>query len=153
MDFKSEEKHSFFFMKKLSITVALIISFVIISHAQSADTLKQNGPEQILTKVDIEAKFPGGDAAWNLYVQQALERKIDKLVRDKRSFGTCEMQFIVDKEGKISNVEALSLKESLLAKILTRILIDSPKWEPAEQDGRKVKAWRRQKVTFRPPSP
>lgn len=82
---------------------------------------------------------------------QTLEKKIDKLVKDKKSFGTCEMRFLVSKDGSLSDIEALTLKNSLLAKLLTDALKKSPKWLPAEQDGKPVKAWRRQKVTFRPP--
>jgi periplasmic protein TonB len=131
-------------MKKLSITIIAVLACFWNLSAQEIDTT-------LFTKVDIEAQFPGGESNWNTYVQQTLEKKINKLVKDKNSFGTCEVQFIVAKDGSLSNIEALTLKNSLLAKLLIQALKTSPRWEPAEQNGRIVKAWRRQKVTFKPP--
>jgi protein TonB len=144
MYFTTPEKHSFYFMKKLSFIFLFFVAFTGTLSAQDVDTT-------IFIKVDIEAQFPGGENEWNKYVMQTLEKKIDKLVKDKKSSGTCEMQFIVSKDGSLSNIEALTLKNSLLAKLLTDALKKSPQWLPAQQNGKPVKAWRRQKVTFRPP--
>lgn len=105
----------------------------------------------LFTKVDVEASFPGGESAWNQYILKKVERKVDKLSRDKASVGTCEVQFIVDRAGNITNVEALTMKNTLLSKILIDAIENGPKWVPAEQNGRKVKAWRRQRITFRAP--
>lgn len=131
-------------MKKLSFVLLFFVALTGTLSAQDVDTT-------IFIKVDVEAQFPGGENAWNSYVMKTIEKKIDKLVKDKKSFGTCEMQFIVSKDGSLSNIEALTLKNSLLAKLLTDALKKSPKWLPAEQSGKPVNAWRRQKVTFRPP--
>ena len=84
-------------------------------------------------------------------MQIQIEKNIDKIFRNKKSAGTCEVQFIVDNDGTVTNVEALTLKGSLLAKILVEAIKDGPKWVPAYQSGKPVKAWRRQKVTFRMP--
>jgi protein TonB len=151
MYFKIYEKHSFYFMKKLSFLFLLLFICNNFLFAQVTDTIKTALDTALFTQVDVEAQFPGGEANWNLYVQRTLEKKIDRLVRNKKSFGTCEVQFIVGNDGSLTNVEALTLKNSLLAKILIQAIKEGPKWVPAEQNGRKVKAWRRQKVTFLPP--
>ncbi|MFY7878746.1 MAG: energy transducer TonB [Lacibacter sp.] len=104
----------------------------------------------VFTKVEVEAQFPGGEAKWNQFVQREVERHIDDLVEDGQA-GTCEVQFIVDKEGNVSNVEALTMKGTVLARIATDAIRRGPKWIPAIQNGRQVKAWRRQKITFRLP--
>ncbi|HEX4959078.1 MAG TPA: energy transducer TonB [Lacibacter sp.] len=105
---------------------------------------------QVFTKVEVEAQFPGGEGKWNQYVQREVERHIDDLTDDGQS-GTCEVQFIVDKEGNVSNVEALSMKGTKLAEVAVNAIKKGPKWIPAIQNGRQVKAWRRQKITFRLP--
>ena len=105
---------------------------------------------QVFTKVEVEAQFPGGEGKWNQYVQREVEKNIDDLVDDGQA-GTCEVQFIVDKEGNVSNVEALSMKGSMLAQVAVNAIKKGPKWIPAIQNGRQVKAWRRQKITFRLP--
>ena len=138
-------------MKKLLLLLSLSgYSIVYAQQADSAATSKQI-TDSIFQKVEVEAYFPGGEQAWNRYVQIQIEKNIDKIVRNKKSAGTCEVQFIVDKDGTVTNVEALTLKGSLLAKILVDAIKDGPKWVPAYQFGKPVKAWRRQKVTFRMP--
>lgn len=107
-------------------------------------------PNQVFTKVEVEAQFPGGEGKWNQYVQREVEKNMDDLVDDGQA-GTCEVQFIVDKEGNVSNVEALSMKGSKLAEVAVNAIKRGPKWIPAIQNGRQVKAWRRQKITFRLP--
>lgn len=111
---------------------------------------KQGNDDAPFTKVEIEAKFPGGDEKWSQYVQREVERHMDDLQEDGQS-GTCEVQFIVDREGNVSNVEALSMKGSKLAEVAVNAIKKGPKWIPAVQNGQPVKAWRRQKITFRLP--
>jgi protein TonB len=64
----------------------------------------------------------------------------------------------VDKEGAVSEVRALPCSEagvasclppnSKLAEIAVNAIKKGPKWKPAVQNGRNVKAYRRQPVTF-----
>lgn len=139
-------------MKKMILPILMF--FGVNSEAQTKDSIavaSQQSDTTLFQKVEIEAEFPGGEAAWIKYIQGVLERNIDKLSRNKASAGTCEVQFIVDKDGSVTNVEALTMKKSLLAKLLVDAIKDGPRWKPAIQFGKKVKAWRRQKVTFRLP--
>ncbi|HEX5025123.1 MAG TPA: energy transducer TonB [Agriterribacter sp.] len=103
--------------------------------------------DKVFQKVEIEAKFPGGDGAWAKYISREINRYIDEL-QDAGKAGTCVVQFIVDKEGNISEVEALTMKGTKLAEICVNAIKKGPKWTPAEQNGRKVKAYRKQPVTF-----
>lgn len=102
---------------------------------------------QVFTKVEVEAQFPGGETKWNQFVQREVEKNIDELTEDGQA-GTCEVQFIVDKEGNVSDVQALTLKGSVLARVATDAIKRGPKWIPAIQNGRQVKAYRRQKIRF-----
>ncbi|MFN5134312.1 MAG: energy transducer TonB [Chitinophagaceae bacterium] len=106
--------------------------------------------DQVFTKVEVEAAFPGGEGKWIQYVTREIERRIDELTEDGQA-GTCVVQFIVDKEGNVSNVEATTMKGSKLAEIAVNAIKKGPKWIPAIQNGRQVKAFRRQPVTFRLP--
>lgn len=137
-------------MKKI-FTILIVCSSSILFAQQKDSVASTQVDTTLFTKVDVEASFPGGEAAWVKYVQGVLEQNIDKLSRNKASVGTCEVQFIVGKDGSTTNVEALTLKKSLLAKLLVDAIKNGPKWTPAFQNGRPVKAWRRQKVTFRAP--
>lgn len=138
-------------MKNLLILLPLFVSCTL--SAQQVDTFKNDIPQadSVFQKVEIEAYFPGGEQMWNKYIQSVIEKNIDKIIKDKKSIGTCEVQFIVNRDGTVTNVEALTLKNSYLAKVLTKAVKEGPRWVPAYQFGKPVKAWRRQKVTILPP--
>jgi periplasmic protein TonB len=58
------------------------------------------------------------------------------------------VQFIVGYDGTISNIEATTNHGYGMEKEVIRVIRKCPKWIPAEQHGRKVKAYRRLPVTF-----
>jgi protein TonB len=58
------------------------------------------------------------------------------------------IQFIVDLDGSLSEVKALTLHGFGMEEEAIRVIKAGPKWEPAIQNGRKVKAYRKQPITF-----
>jgi len=58
------------------------------------------------------------------------------------------VQFVVDKEGNVSDIQALTNHGYGLEEEAIRVIKKAPKWEPAIQNGIKVKAYRRQVITF-----
>ncbi len=140
-------------MKNLLILLLLLVSSALFG--QQNDTTQNTNlqlSDSVFRKVEVESYFPGGDQLWNKYVQSKIEKGLKKLLKDKKSNGTCEVQFIVNTDGSIINVEALTLTDSYLAEIFVSAVKGSPKWVPAYQSGKPVKAWRRQKVTFKRPA-
>ncbi len=119
---------------------------------------KQDDEDKVFQKVEIDAEFPGGNQGWTRYVTREIERNIDELQEDGKS-GTAVILFIVDKEGAVSDVRALPCSESgvpdclgpgsKLAEIAVNAIRKGPKWKPAVQNGRNVKAYRRQPVKFK----
>lgn len=111
---------------------------------------KVDPKDETFIKVEIEAKFPGGEEAWRKYISREINRYIDELQEDGKA-GTCLVQFIVDKEGNISDVEALTMKGTKLAEICANAIKKGPKWTPAVQNKQNVRAFRKQPVTFQMP--
>lgn len=105
--------------------------------------------DKVFQKVEIESSFPGGEAGWVRYIQRELESHVDELT-DDGNFGTCTVQFIVDKEGKVSDVQAITMKGSKLADLAVSAIRKGPKWVPAQQNGRTVASYKRQNITFKP---
>lgn len=103
--------------------------------------------DELVIHVQIEAQYPGGAEAWRKYISKEMERRMDELQDDGKA-GTCVVQFIVDRDGIISEVEALTMKGSKLAELCVAAIRKGPHWIPAENNGKKVKAYRRQPVTF-----
>lgn len=109
-----------------------------------------NDPDRVFTKVEVEAQFAGGDAAWNDYVLKTITVHMDELQKEAKS-GTCELMFVVNKDGTVSGAEALSMRGTVLARICVDAIERGPRWVPAQQNGHVVSAFRKQKVTFQMP--
>ncbi len=110
---------------------------------------KQN-EDSVFIGVEIDATFPGGAGAWTKYVSKAVQGNIDEF--SESDYGTCIVKFIVDKTGKVSHVEATTMKNTKLAEIAINAIRKGPDWIPAQQNGRYVNAYRFQPVTFANPN-
>jgi len=102
--------------------------------------------DRTFTKVEIESEYPGGSPAWQRYLNKTLRYPQEAI--DNEIQGTVVIQFIVDKEGNVSDVEAVSGPEELRAEAI-RVIKKSGTWTPAEQNGRKVKSYKKQPIVFR----
>ena len=96
----------------------------------------------------VEASFPGGDKAWANYITEVITDNIKQLTRANKT-DTCYVTFVVDKDGSVTDVEALTMEDTKLAKVSIRAIIDGPKWKPALLKSKPVKAYRIQPVTFK----
>lgn len=109
---------------------------------------KKEDPNQIFEKVEIEAKFPGGDAAWKRYLERNLSNFNPADNGAPAGTYTTYIQFVVDKDGNISDVKALTNYGYGMEDEAIKVIKKGPNWEPAIQNGRKVKAYRKQPITF-----
>ncbi len=103
--------------------------------------------EKVFTKVENPAEFPGGQSEWARYLQKNL-RYPDEAIENGTQ-AVVRVSFIVDKEGNISEVQALNNPGDGLSDEAVRIIKRGPKWKPAEQNGRKVIYRHIQAITFR----
>jgi protein TonB len=111
---------------------------------------KKDDEDMVFIKVEVDASFPGGTGAWTKYVQRAIEANQDEFTES--DFGKCIVKFIVDKTGKVSSVEAITMRGSKLAEVATNIIRKGPNWIPAQQNGRLVNAYRLQPVAYISPN-
>ena len=102
--------------------------------------------DKTFTKVEIESEYPGGAAAWQRYLNRNLRYPQEAI--DNEIQGAVVVQFIVDKEGNVSDVEAISGPNELRAEAV-RVIKKSGKWTPAVQNGRQVKSYKKQPIVFR----
>jgi protein TonB len=107
-----------------------------------------NGANTIFDEVEIDASFPGGNDEWRKYLQRTLNAAAPVENGAPAGTYTVIVQFIVDKEGNISDVKALTRHGYGMEAEVMRVIRKGPKWEPAIQNGRMVKAYRKQPVTF-----
>jgi protein TonB len=102
--------------------------------------------DKTFTKVEIESEYPGGAAAWQRYLIKTL--RYPQEAQDNEVQGTVVVQFIVDKAGMVSDVEAVSGPKELRDEAV-RVIKKSGQWTPAVQNGRQVKSYKKQPIQFR----
>lgn len=106
----------------------------------------RENPDSLFLKVEIESYYPGGPSQWQRFIHKTLNYPQD--AQDNEIQGTVVVQFIVDNDGVVSSVEAISGPNELREEA-TRVIRKSGKWEPAVQNHRKVKSYKKQPITFK----
>lgn len=109
---------------------------------------EEDDENYVWTKVEKEAEFPGGDKAWMKFLTNNLNGQVPLDNNAPAGKYTVWIQFIVDKEGKVSDLKALTNNGYGMEDEAMRVLRKVPNWVPALQNGRNVKAYRKQPITF-----
>ena len=81
-----------------------------INSSPSKDSIHINGKDSlvIFEKVEIEASFPGGEDAWRKYVENNVNSIVPVEYGAPAGVYTVVVQFVVDKNGNISDVRPLT---------------------------------------------
>ena len=103
---------------------------------------------KVFEKVEVEASFKGGVSAWHRFLLTNLNASIPLDNGAPEGRFTVLIQFIVDKQGEISNFKALTKYGYGMEDEAIRVIKESGKWTPAEHGGKKVIAYRKQSITF-----
>ena len=128
--------------------VAIVQAPVEDKGTQITEAPKSNDEDKIFTKVENEAAFPGGEAAWRRYLERNLNPSAP--VDNGAPQGTYQVivRFIVSKDGSISDVTPETKFGYGMEEEAVKVIKKGPKWTPALQNGRNVNAYRRQPITF-----
>lgn len=96
-------------------------------------------------RVEIEAKFIGN---WEKFLLRNLNADVP--INNDAPAGnyTVIVQFVVDIDGSVSDIKALTNHGYGVEEEAVRVLKKATKWEAAFQNGSKVKAYRKQSITF-----
>jgi protein TonB len=121
---------------------------VVDEGKQVIEEKKEEDENQVFTKVEVEASFKGGEKEWKRFLERNLEANVPVDNGAPEGTYTVIVQFIVDKEGKISDVKALTSHGHGMEEEAMRVIKKGPDWIPAVQNGRNVKAYRKQPITF-----
>ena len=124
--------------------IILIIALQLINGSTFAQEVpapkveKHQEEELIYEFVEEPAEFPGGVSAFNLFVKENL--KYPENARKEKIQGTCYLQFIVSKNGYVSNVR---LKKGVpdcpeCDVEAIRLVKSMPKWIPGKVKSKNV---------------
>lgn len=130
-----------FFLSLLSLSVS-------IAYAQQAGNDMVTSKDTLI-KLEKEARFPGGPKGWENFLRANLDANVPVDNGAPSGRYTVFVEFIVDTAGKASAFKPLTKLGYGLEQEVVRILKKSGDWEPAVlEGGTKVKAYRKQPVTF-----
>jgi protein TonB len=136
-------------MKKHVLFLACIIAYTC-TFAQVQTPTDSTDENFVYFTVDEEAKFPGGLNGWKNFLERNLNADAPR--RDGAKFGVYPVvvQFIVDKNGLVSNVKAIDGKPDCPSCMVeaARVIRKGPKWIPAKHKGQPVKYQAYQRITF-----
>ena len=111
-----------------------------------ADSIKTN--VRIFTKVDVEAFYPGSDEGWRNFLRKNLNANVPVDNASPAGKYTVIIKFVVSYDGSLSDIKAETNVGYGMEQEVIRIIKKSGNWIAAEQNHRKVNAYRRQPVTF-----
>lgn len=142
---------------------AFILAFTLITivlssrvRAQQPDTVKiasqtdsvYDNPNFVFVKSEVEASV--SKTEWRRHLEKNLIPVIEAAARAgiKPGVYVISVRFIVEKDGSISDVRALNDVGFGLAEGAIRVVRTGPKWEAGEQNGRKIRSYHTQPISF-----
>lgn len=92
--------------------------------------------DEIYAIVDKMPQYPGGEVKLAQFLSSNIH--YPQKARKDGIQGRILCSFVIDKDGKVSNIEVVDGKEPALNDEAVRVLSLMPQWEPGENDGEKV---------------
>ncbi|MCD8742441.1 TonB family protein [Mucilaginibacter roseus] len=108
------------------------------------------GNNEVFTAVETHPQFPGGLKAFGTYLQTNIKYPAED-VKNKAS-GRVFVQFIVEKDGSLSNLNVLRGVSATINAEALRVLKASPKWSPGMQNGKPVRVQYTVPIAFNLPA-
>lgn len=102
--------------------------------------------DELNMKVDSAARFRGGDSLLRVYMQSRIINPA-KDYRDSVKYSILT-RFIVERNGKISNVLFLTHTDDIFMREAERFMATMPRWTPAIAKGKKVRSWNLLRLYF-----
>jgi protein TonB len=98
--------------------------------------------DQIFTVVEQAATFPGGEAAMQKWIANAIDKKgYPAMEREAGISGTCYVTFVVEKDGSITDIKLLRGVSGGPGynKLAQEVVKEMPAWKPGKQNGHEVR--------------
>jgi TonB family protein len=124
-------------MKQLLLALILLAPGFLFSQTEPADSTPQEEEIQYVF-VEKAAEFPGGVDALMKYLKKNL--KYPEEARNADIAGIVYIEFIVEKDGSITNVKPKKGAHPLLDSAAVEVVRNMPAWKPAEQKGKLVRS-------------
>jgi len=126
----------------VEVTEETVVEDIVFEEAPEEEVV-----DEIFDIVEDQPEFPGGIAAFYKYVGKNMN--YPKQARRMGIEGKVYVQFIVDKDGQVTNVRAVKGIGAGCDEEAERVLRSSPKFKPGKQRGRPVKVRMMMPIIFK----
>jgi protein TonB len=133
---------------KLFCTI-FFLGMIFFAQNAYSQTVENKDTIVDIQNVELKPEFPGGEIAmWN-FLFEKISYPVNALADRIQGRVTC--QFIIKKDGSVSNVEVINpiKKYCSLEEEAIRVINLMPKWEPAQQNGQPVSVKYKLPVVFK----
>jgi protein TonB len=117
-----------------------------IADLQEHKVIAEEKEDKIWEVVEQQATFPGGTEALMKYLNDNIKYPV--VAQENGIKGRVTLKFVVNKQGKISNVTVLKGVDPSLDKEAMRVVNSMPTWIPGKQNGKEVNVYFTLPVTF-----
>lgn len=125
-----------------------LVAPVVDKGTAVVETKPVEDENKVFEKVEIEASV--NVAQWRRHLETQLARYIEDAASSGMAPGnyTVNVRFLVERDGSIASVQALNDPGYGLGKGAEAVVTRGPKWAPGEQNGKKVRSYHTQPITF-----
>jgi TonB family protein len=102
----------------------------------SANVLRRDGKDDVFKISEIKPAYPGGEKAMMGYLSKNI--RYPQTAKEDGIEGTVFVQFVVEKDGSITDVNVVKGIHSALDSEAKRVVSKMPSWQPGKQNGTDV---------------
>lgn len=122
------------FIKPGLLVFSLLLLSINVRANITRDTIRA---DSVYFRVDEQPTFPGGAAEFIKFLSKNI--KYTKQMKLTQVQGKVIMQFIVEKDGSLSNLKVTKGPGGGTTEEALRVMQKSPKWKPGIKDGKPVR--------------
>ena len=123
----------------------LAILFTVNTTAMAQN--KKAANDKVYDKVEVMPEYPGGEQAMMNFV--ATNVKYPQAALDKNISGRVMVQFVVEKDGSVTDVKTVKGIGGGCDEEAVRVLKAMPKWKPGKEKGKAVRVQYLLPITFK----
>lgn len=139
-------------MKRILPLLALLAIIIGVAQSQtpqSADDSTATAAalsNKVFRNVEIPASYPGGSGKMMEFINDSLQYPEEAI--DANVSGKVRLQFVVEKDGSISNIKTLESPHSALESEAKRLVKIMPRWNPGTIHDVPVRSYVQFPLTF-----
>jgi periplasmic protein TonB len=137
-------------MRLLFALICVLLTSTLFAQPTDTNRIYTSDSSQIDLFEMVDVKPAIDQKVWRKFIIDSLRHIIEDAASNgiKQGIYVMKVQFIVEPDGSISEIKVLNDPGYDLAKGCENVMRASPKWNPAEKNGQKVRCYHVQPFTF-----